>query len=157
MDILLSPKSFPITVISDMAPKLVKTGTEEFSAHLRVGYSNPLEPILATAKQRVLQCHIKGLSNQEQATRQYSLADRFHKGNLTAEQDILHPTKFAFQLASKKNMQVAEQLFCNLGRDCNFLTQMQPHFVITVRLILHLHNETVNLAQITKVIKKNPA
>jgi hypothetical protein len=164
LDILLSLKLFPVVVVSDMASMLAAHAENRKPGIFKPFKGRLLRPTaanLAAAKERKLQCPIQGLDDSEVTddTQRYSLADKFHQGNLSAEADLLRRVEHVPKLAGRLNTQVQEQLFRKVGRDAYFLTQMSPaHYLFIQRLIIHLHNETINnkrVAGIEKTIRES--
>jgi hypothetical protein len=158
-DILLSMKKFPIVVISDLSSMLAlhieKRRPGTFAPNLG-RLAEPTEDKISACKNGTFSASIPSLDQvdfPENAPR-FSLADKFHEKNLSAEQDLLRRTGYVKQLAGKVNTQVQEQLFRQLGRNAYFITQMNAHhYLFFSRLIMHLHNVDVNARQSSGIAK----
>lgn len=136
MDILLSLEVLPVVVISDLASMLARHGENRLPGIFKPfcgRLAEPTEANISAAKDGNLVVHIPGLDPNvvpEEGVR-YSLADKFHQGNLSANEDFLRRVSLVPQLAGRVNTQVQEQLFRKFGRDAYFLTQLTPAHLLS--------------------------
>lgn len=118
--------------LPDLDPRVLRslyTPPEELREH---SYSREVHPVTQTS-----------------AT--YCAVDRFHKHNIKTNSEKLRDIDIVKQLKGNLNTQVDEQLFQQLGKDLYFLNMLTPYnYLFILRLVLHLHNETVTKRQIQK-------
>lgn len=82
----------------------------------------------------------------------YSLYDQFHQKNQTRLEENLRSLRLVPDLSSILNSSEAEQKNRELSYDRYFLCQLkEQHFLFCLRLVLHLHNETINQKFLTSM------
>ncbi|XP_048026169.1 uncharacterized protein LOC125255178 [Megalobrama amblycephala] len=86
----------------------------------------------------------------------YSLYDRFHQKNQKRPEERLRSLKLVPDLASLINSAAAEQINRELSSSRYSLCQMKDnHFMFSLRLYFHLHNEKLNRSFMKDIEKQN--
>lgn len=176
-DGLLSFKHFPTCYISDVAGQVAKhtnnrTKQLYFQPHDgRLCEPNAENIQLATRKElqvdmewiKRLKCPLLTLTNTDvdrltathpitQTSERYSLYDRFHQKNQRRPEEKLRSLNICPSLRTEINSAVAEQLNRELSSVKYSLCQMnEVHFRQTVRLLIELHNYSINTHFKTKM------
>lgn len=110
-----------------------------------------LRPLYSAPEEVWEHSYSRELHPVTQTSSTYCAVDRFHKHNIKTDSEKLRDIDIVKQLKGNLNTQVQEQLFQQLGKDLYFLNMLTPYnYLFILRLVLHLHNETITKRQMQK-------